>query len=386
MPPFQHSSFTSRYNTEHFFSLTADPDPNFSRSCQQLLQAYTRALQEHHCDLHTEVWIRIHLSDPSTQYQELERQLKEQPHGFASVIGQAPSNLSKMAIEAYHLQPLDVCEGQRLPRPVRHIEKTEQHQGLSLQLQNYQLYLHKSLDSRPRSAFEQTQHEFEQLEAALTAFNGNIPLNTIRTWLYVRDIDNRYGDVVQCRNKVFDRLGLTPITHSIASTGIEGQCPTPHQRMTMDSLSYLGIQEPQVSFLNAEHLMPPTHLYGVRFERGTRVSFGDRCHDFISGTASIDREGNVVHPEDIRKQTQHMLHNFEQLLVVNDANIKDLKMATVYLRDHADAPWVEEELSARLGHVPTTFVKAPVCRPSWLVEIEGIAIHQQQNPTFPDFY
>ena len=32
-----------------------------------------------------------------------------------------------------------------------------------------------------------------------------------------------------------------------------------------------------------------TYEYGVTFERGTAVTYGDRRHVFIAGTASIDR-------------------------------------------------------------------------------------------------
>ena len=50
------------------------------------------------------------------------------------------------------------------------------------------------------------------------------------------------------------------------------------------------------------------------FERGTSVEYGDRRHLFISGTASIDHRGEVVHVGDVREQTRRMWENVEKLL------------------------------------------------------------------------
>ncbi|MFN2115781.1 MAG: sugar phosphate nucleotidyltransferase, partial [Anaerolineae bacterium] len=49
--------------------------------------------------------------------------------------------------------------------------------------------------------------------------------------------------------------------------------------------------------------------YGVTFERGIRIRFGDRSHLHISGTASIDKCGEIVHPGDILKQTERTVAN-----------------------------------------------------------------------------
>ena len=46
--------------------------------------------------------------------------------------------------------------------------------------------------------------------------------NLIRTWIYVTNIDVNYQGVVEARNDIFDKEGLTADTHYIASTGIGG--------------------------------------------------------------------------------------------------------------------------------------------------------------------
>jgi 2-iminobutanoate/2-iminopropanoate deaminase len=44
------------------------------------------------------------------------------------------------------------------------------------------------------------------------------------------------------------------------------------------------------------------HAYGSSFSRGLRVDVGNVAILLISGTASIDEDGNTVHPGDFRAQ------------------------------------------------------------------------------------
>ena len=63
-----------------------------------------------------------------------------------------------------------------------------------------------------------------------------------RTWIYCRDIDNNYRGLVEGRNGCFDRYGLTPESHFIASTGIEGCTELPGRLLHMDSLGIAGLE------------------------------------------------------------------------------------------------------------------------------------------------
>jgi enamine deaminase RidA (YjgF/YER057c/UK114 family) len=207
--------------------------------------------------------------------------------------------------------------------------------------------------------------------------------NCIRTWLFVNDIDLNYGGVVRARNQVFFTQGLTPQTHFIASTGIGGRQQDPNVLAQMDNYAVKGICGEQV-----HHLYAPTHLnrtsdYGVSFERGTYIDYGDRRHVFISGTASIDNKGRIVHPKDVVKQTHRMWENVEALLKEADCSYDDVCEMVVYLRDPSDYAVVSKLYKERFSDKPYVIVLAPVCRPGWLVEMECMAIKAQENPVFP---
>ena len=57
----------------------------------------------------------------------------------------------------------------------------------------------------------------------------------------------------------------------------------------------------------------------------------------------------------------------------------------VYLRDIADYTIVKEMYDKRFPCTPKVFVHAPVCRPTWLVEMECIAVKSDENDEFKDF-
>ena len=130
--------------------------------------------------------------------------------------------------------------------------------------------------------------------------------------------------------------------------------------------------------------LSPTILYGVTFERGLRVRFGDRSHLYISGTASIDNKGNVLYLGDAEAQTRRTIENLRALLEEQDATLDDMAYAIVYARNGHDRQFVRKVLDKELGEkFPLIFVEAAVCRPTWLMEIEGVAIIPDKNGFAP---
>ncbi len=196
----------------------------------------------------------------------------------------------------------------------------------------------------------------------------------IRTWFFVRDVDVNYAGLVRGRNLVFESHGLTPATHFIASTGIGGSNPDRTTTVTMDTYTVSGLDRKQIRHLYAPTHLNPTYEYGVAFERGTAIDYDDRRHVLISGTASIDNRGRVVHPGDIRKQTLRMWENVDALLSEAGCGFEDVMHIIVYLRDIADYRVVSEMFGERFPDIPKVIVLAPVCRPEWLIEMECMAI------------
>lgn len=217
---------------------------------------------------------------------------------------------------------------------------------------------------------------FQKYEDLLAGEYMTVASHCVRTWIYVRDIDHNYAGVVAGRKKYFSEIGLTPDTHYIASTGIAGTHRDPRVLVMMDALAIPDLAPGSLRYLHAGDHLSRTIDYGVTFERGAAFSYGSHRYTLISGTASIDREGKVLYPGDVEKQTLRALENVEALLSEDGASLNDVASALVYLRNPEDVRTVRETIDRRLPCLDYLLLHAPVCRPAWLVEIECIAVRQ----------
>lgn len=335
------------------------PSPGFQEQMQAVLQA-AKELSEGK----TVHFRRFFLSDATNQVSLLEKALQEFPAVPTSVVQQAPLDRSKIALWLYYTSPMDCSSG------------APSHGG-------YTHHWNGSLTAPGTGSREQMYGIFKQLENSIRPLS--VADNTVRTWIFVRDVDCNYAGAVAGRKDYFNEIGLTADTHYIASTGIEGRHPDWKNLVEMDAYSIGGLQKGQLSYLYALDHLSPTWDYGVTFERGSCVTYGDRRHIFISGTASIDAKGEVLYQGDVARQAGRMLENISALLEEAGAGLKDLAMGIVYLRDFSDYECVRALVEASCPGTPIVYVQGPVCRPSWLVEMECLAVTRKGNALYPNF-
>lgn len=235
------------------------------------------------------------------------------------------------------------------------------------------------------NSYFQTEKVLTEYEALLRSHGATLADNCIRTWFFVRDVDTQYAGMVKARLANFFNEGLTAKTHYIASTGIQGMPADTNAIIQLGAYAITGIQPEQQRYLYALDHLNRTIEYGVTFERGVVVEYGDRAHAYISGTASINDKGEVVHVGDIVHQTERMWENVEALLSEAQMTMDDCAQIIVYLRDTADYATVRQMFAERYPDIPTVFTLAPVCRPTWLIEMECVGIAERINPQYRKF-
>ncbi|MDR0560234.1 MAG: hypothetical protein LBG92_08675 [Prevotellaceae bacterium] len=231
----------------------------------------------------------------------------------------------------------------------------------------------------------ETRLVFENYTKMLAARGCSLAANCIRTWIFVNGVDNRYAGMVNERRIIFESEGLTSETHYIASTGIEGRHANPKSLIIMDAYSVQGVDSRQIKHIRATDYLNCTSEYGVTFERATSVEYGDRKHIFVSGTASINNRGEILHPKSVKNQLKRIFENIEALLCNAEASMNDIVQMIVYLRDIADYHIAKQYIDEHEICAPYIIVRAAVCRPGWLVEIECIAIKSVENNDFSAF-
>lgn len=219
-------------------------------------------------------------------------------------------------------------------------------------------------------SYSETVRSLTDLAELLKAEGSSLSASCQRTWFVVRDIDNNYNGIVDGRNKVFKKYGLTRHTHFIASTGIGGSPVQQSHSIAFNSYSVLGLPEKKIQYLKVPEMMNDTMDYGVAFERGTILDFPDCRQILISGTASIDNLGRIMHKGDVVLQTHRMLENIDALISEAGASRSDMCYSIVYLRNPEDYRKVNSIIAANLGETPYVIVHAPVCRKGWLIEME----------------
>jgi enamine deaminase RidA (YjgF/YER057c/UK114 family) len=368
--------------TEHFISVRAPQHLNMAEQVNAVNAQYGEVLRDLGLDSETAVFRRVFLSDAINQAAlvretDLVRDTPGNPVAV-SIIQQQPLPASKIALLAYHVDSSDKLVKERLsPRHVL-IRKNKVRHLWSTRLCGGSHDL--SID-----AAGQTRNIFNELIGVLESQGATLANHCVRTWIYMKGVDVFYKDMVNSRCELFERHGLTRDTFYIASTGIEGACAHQFDVVSMDAYSNLDLSLGQRTFLNDFSRLCPTKDYNVTFERGTRIAYADRMHYYISGTASIDAHGEVLHVGNVLKQLDRALENVDALLRSGGASFTDMQHLTVYLRDPADFGGVHTELRERYPGLPLNIVLGPVCRPEWLVEVEGIAVAPNRDSTLPTF-
>lgn len=376
------SFFGTSRGGEHFIVIEPDADLDLPGQVEDLERRYAVACRSLGLAPGSAVFRRVFLSDAMNQAPLVRKSaLAADEDGSPvalSLIQQPPLSQAKLALLAYHIDEPGGLEKKWLTP--RHVLV-----GRGALAHLWTTGLCGGADDALIPVVRQTRDVFDRLIAAVAGLGGTLRDNCVRTWIYVKDVDVFYNDMVASRRALFNEQELTAATHFIASTGIEGACAHRYDIVAMDAYSILGLAPAQISYLNDFERLCPTQDYNVTFERGTRIAYADRAHLMISGTASIDGAGRVVHPGDVLRQFARALENVEALLRAGDAGLNALMHVIVYLRDPADYWRVRTALAERLPDVPAVFVQGRVCRPDWLVEIEGIAITGQAAPALPAF-
>jgi enamine deaminase RidA (YjgF/YER057c/UK114 family) len=371
------SVLESGAGTECFVTSESPPDLDLAASWRALESSYRQALRDAGLDLDTEVFVRLRVSDALNQMAQLRERIGLRgAGGLVSIVGQSPVQRNKIALEAYHVKGRHPCRRRLYPGG-----------QLVLDHGSYQMIWGAFRTRATGSAAVQTADLLDQLEGLAASHSASLCDELLRTWFFVRDIDTNYQGLVEARRERFERWGLTSATHYVASTGIAGEMQRCDEIVALDALLERGLDPAQIQFMTALSHLCPTHRYGVTFERGTRTTYGDRTHYLISGTASIDKEGNILHEGDLDGQVERTVENIEALLSHQDARLSDLKQAVVYLRDTSDSARVRLLLASLLPRsVPFVVVEGRVCRPGWLVEIDGIGGIATGDTRFADYF
>lgn len=363
--------------TEYQVALYPDAGNSFAEQLDNLELKYRQLLSDMDLSNEALVFAKVFVSDYLNQRDCMNEHVLFKEHlgnCAVSVIEQPPLDGNKVNILLWMIQGTALC-------------KKRCGDLFTVQTGSFTHVFHTlCCESSGEALEEATEKAFESHESLIGQSGMDVFNHCVRTWLYVRDIDNNYMPVVRGRNRFFDRHGLRKDTHFIASTGIEGAGPLPGCGLCMELYSVRGSKKMSLKYLKALNYLNPTHEYGVSFERGVCVTYPDMKHVFISGTASIDKHGQCIYRGDVSRQLDRVFLNIRHLLLDAGVFLSDVSCFIVYLRDASDYLTVSRYMEAHYRETPCVIVRGKVCRPEWLVEIECMALQKNSSPHAGDSF
>lgn len=378
-----YSSFHSSLGSDQYFLITSVSNNGLFRdTLQNLYKSYQASLKKLHLSAQSEVYCRFYVNDIANQSNDFIKIKKKYfTENISYCLIQQPPLPDSISLFTYHIS----SKKEKHRKHVFQLGDLDWRGGVQFDMTGYSLYFTGNFAGRGvLDSYVQTNDIFSRYNNFLNDNKMTLLQNTIRTWIYVRDIENHYQGMVDARREYFFEQGLSPQTRFIASTGIEGKMSDSNSLVSLDAISITPLDQKQIVRMEALENLNSTSEYKVTFERGTKVEFGDRNHLYISGTASIDKCGQVLYEGDIGKQTKRSLDNIKALLNPHNASLEDMLYLIVYIRNRSHYPQVRKVLAGELSKdIPILYVEAAVCRSGWLVEIEGEAIVSADNSWAP---
>jgi enamine deaminase RidA (YjgF/YER057c/UK114 family) len=216
---------------------------------------------------------------------------------------------------------------------------------------------------------EQADHTFRCARCLLEQHGATMD-SVARTWLWLDDVLDWYGDLNTTRNQFFREQGLIdPKRGRVrlpASTGI-GIGSVEGRPLTLDLIAMPG-QEHKIRTVEAGGDQDSAYKYGSAFSRACVAPMPAGDAYFVSGTASIDPAGHTEFIGDIDKQITATVAHVRALLKqvgCNDSHVltalhycKTPAVLEAYERLYPQDPW------------PLVTMISDVCRDDLLFEIE----------------
>lgn len=355
---------TSEGAKELYVFLRAPENISLEQSLHLIWDNYKNILQVYELQSVQPVYTRVFLSDVENQHSIVADSdiYKKLSVGSIRLVGNEPLDSGKISIVSYHL----IGSNFSVSRPECQSGDAIVVKGSSYNL-SFIADLGCSCENNPKN---QTDYLLEKLKTSIP--DVNISKDLVRTWVSVRDIDNNYMPFVESRRNYFSTWGMDSFFP--ASTGVEGRSADTSRLVMLDAMCVSGLDEFQISKMEALDNMPSTLTYGVTFERGLKLCFGDRAQYLLSGTASIDKDGQVKHLGDIRNQVICAFDNLKALLVNNNISWENLAYLIFYIRDAKDIGVVRAVTESIIpSDIPRLYIRSSICRPQWLMEIDGVA-------------
>ena len=231
-------------------------------------------------------------------------------------------------------------------------------------------------DQQGKEITHHAQAMMEKAESALLQLGADF-LSVPRTWMWLKDILSWYDEFNEVRNEFFTQRGLigAGTRQSMpASTGI-GLGPAGGGTCAMDLIAVI---EPVdcTKYLQAGGKQQSALDYGSAFSRASKTDTPAGQTVFVSGTASIDADGETTHIGDPAGQINTTIENVRAVLADMHCSDEDVVQVIAYCKTIE----VERVFNSFRDNLPWPWITVicDICRDDLLFEIEATAMHKKR--------
>lgn len=116
------------------------------------------------------------------------------------------------------------------------------------------------------------------------------------------------------------------------------------------------------------------------YSHGYKIDIGNLLLIFTTGQIAMDKNGNVLYPNDPAKQAKFIYESLQKILEQAGASLDDVVKTTVYVTDMSDFPEISKvrnEYLKRSEPVSTLVEVSKLVKDGCKVEIEVVAVKEK---------
>lgn len=195
----------------------------------------------------------------------------------------------------------------------------------------------------------------------------------VRTWFYLDNILDWYGEFNQVRNRFFAQRAVSN-GRMPASTGVGGRNAA--GTAVVADLLAMSPKHAGASWMAVPSPLQSTAAdYGSAFSRAVELCLPGQRRLYVSGTASILPDGRTAHPDDVKAQVALTMDVVQAILQSRGMTWTDAVRGIAYFKHTEAVPVLGNWLSSRgLADVPIILAKNDICRDDLLFELELDAV------------
>jgi len=219
-----------------------------------------------------------------------------------------------------------------------------------------------------QSPSRQTYQTFEQIQVALETVGMDF-LHVVRTWFYLDKLYDWYSEFNEIRTGFFKRNGVfdnyVPASTGIGAANIHGTC----------LISNILAVKPKNKDVRIVTVPSPLQCeainYQSSFSRAVEIVSPAQRQLYISGTASIDYDGNSAHIGNISRQIDLTMNVVGQIIASRAMNWNDAVRSIAYFKDIKHVKAFNDYCKMSNSVLfPVRYCQCDICRPELLFEIE----------------